>query len=57
MTKEWIRGILKGDKKLCPLTDLKPVNVGNFPEVSVKALFNDFSKRPILKMYFPDKVP
>ena len=38
------------------LNDIKPVNVGFFPEVSVKKLFDEFSQRPEMKIYLPDKM-
>ena len=56
MTKEWVRLILNGDKKLVKLADLKPVNVGNHEECSVKALYKEFSERPNLKPYMPPKL-
>ena len=42
MTKEWLKKILSGEKKLLEMTNLKPVHVGYFPEVSVKQLYDDF---------------
>ena len=56
LTKEWIRLVIRGDKKFCTLLELKPVSVGNFPELSVKALWDEFSKREALKPYLPPKV-
>jgi len=53
MNKEWIKNILNGSKKLLKLTQIKPVNVGNFPEVSVKHLFEEFSGRPEIAVYMP----
>ena len=48
--------ILTGEKKLLPLAELKPVEVGNFPEVSVKQMYKDFSDRDTVKMFMPPKV-
>ena len=48
VTKEWIRLILQGDKKLIPLKQLKPVEVGHYTELSVKKLYDEFSKRPAI---------
>ena len=53
MNKEWIKQILSGEKKLLKLTQIKPVNAGNFPEVSVKNLFKEFSIRPEIVPYMP----
>ena len=55
MNKEWIKNILNGSKKLLKLTQIKPVNVGNFPEVSVKHLFEEFSSRPEIAVYMPPR--
>lgn len=48
--------VLSGEKKLCPLKDLKHVVVGNYPEVSVKALFPKYSKREEIAPYMPPKI-
>jgi len=45
-----------GEKKLIPLKQLKPVEVGHYPELSVKKLFDEFSKRPAIQIYMPPKV-
>ena len=56
VTKEWIRLILQGDKKLIPLKQLKPVEMGHYPELSVKKLYEEFSKRSDIQIYMPPKV-
>lgn len=48
--------ILAGEKKLLPLKDTKPINVGNYQEISVKGLYEDFANRPLLKPYMPPKI-
>ena len=48
--------MLGGEKKLCPLSELKPVAIGHYPEVSVKALFPMYCDRPEVRDYFPSKV-
>ena len=55
-SKEWIRMIFNGEKKLLKLSDLKPVEVGNYPELSVKKLYAEFADRPTVKPYMPPKV-
>ena len=45
-----------GEKKFVPLSELKPVDAGHFPEVSVKGLYEDFANRPEIKKYMPPKV-
>ena len=37
--------ILSGEKKLLPKAEVKWVDVGNYPEISVKALYAEFSQR------------
>ena len=48
--------ILGGEKKLMLKSDINPVDVGNFPELSIKAMYEDFSERPEVKPYMPPKI-
>ena len=48
--------ILKGEKRLLQKSAVKFVDVGNFPEVSVKGLYTEFSERPDIKPYMPPKI-
>ena len=48
--------ILNGEKKLLTLKELKPVDVGHYPELSVKKLYAEFAQREALKPYLPPKV-
>ena len=57
MTKEWLKQILAGTRKLLKLTEVRPVHAGHFPEVSVKNLFEEFSIRPEVNIYLPEKLP
>ena len=56
MTKEWIRMVLNGEKKLLPLKGLKVVEMGHYPELSVKKLFAEFANRAEVKIYMPPYV-
>ena len=56
LTKEWIRMILNGEKKLLPKVDVQWVDVGHYPEVSVKALYAEFAQREDIKVYLPPKI-
>ena len=47
---------MRGEKKFIPLSELKQVDAGQFPEVSVKGLYEDFANRPEIKKYMPPKV-
>ena len=55
--KEWIRQVLDGSKKLVPLSELRPVEVGHYPEVSVLNLWPQYKDRPEVRDYFPSKLP
>jgi 5'(3')-deoxyribonucleotidase len=56
LTKEWIRMILSGEKKLLKMSEIKPVDVGSFPELSIKAMYKEFADRDDIKPYMPPKV-
>ena len=56
LNKDWLKQILSGEKRLMKLDDVKQVNVGNYNEISVKHLYKDFSTRPEMKLYLPDKL-
>ena len=56
LTKEWIRMILSGEKKLLPKADVKWVDVGHYPEISVKSLYIHFAEREDIKVYLPPKI-
>ena len=56
LTKEWIRMILNGEKKLLAKADVKWVDIGHYPEVSVKALYAEFSTREDIAIYLPPKI-
>ena len=55
-TKEWIRMVLAGEKKLLPLKAVKLVDVGHYPELSVKKLYQEFAERKELQPYLPPKL-
>ena len=56
MTKEWIRMILNGEKKLLTMKQLKPIETGHYPELAVVKLYEEFSKRDLVKPYLPPKL-
>ena len=39
-----------------PLADLRVVDAGHYPEISVLHLYNDFSTRPEIQKFMPPKV-
>lgn len=48
--------VLSGEKKLLPKADVKWVDVGHYPEISVKALYKEFAERPEVNIYLPPKI-
>ena len=48
--------ILTGEKLLLSKSQVKPVDVGHYPELSVKAMYEDFAKRPEVAPYLPPKL-
>ena len=57
MNKDFMKQVLREDKKLLPLKNLKCVNIGNHPELALKKMYKEFSVRPALKPYLPDSYP
>ena len=48
--------ILSGEKRLLPRSDVKPVDVGYYPELFVKALYAEYAARPEIQPYLPPKI-
>ena len=48
--------ILSGEKKLLLKADVKWVDVGHYPEISVKSLYAEFAEREEVKPYLPPKI-
>ena len=48
--------ILAGTKELVPKSQLKAFSPGNFPECSVKVLYEQYKEHPQMKMYLPPKL-
>ena len=48
---------MSGEKKLISLKDLRPVAIGNYPEVSVQNLYPIYKDRPEVMDFFPQKLP
>ena len=57
MNKDFLKQVLREDKKLLPLKHLKVVNVGHYPELALHKMYKEFSARPVLKQYLPDSLP
>ena len=41
---------------MIPKSEIKPADIGHYPEISVKALYSDFGERSQVKPYLPPKV-
>jgi hypothetical protein len=54
VTKDFLRDVLQNKKKLLTMGEIKPINIPNYDELSVKNLFKEVSEDPMLKDYFPD---
>ena len=48
--------ILEGDKELMHRAEIKPVDVGAYPELAVKHMYKEFSSRKICAKYLPPKI-
>ena len=57
MTKDFMKLVLQGDKKLLPKSGIKEINVNKYDEISVKNIYSMMLQREELKPYFPDKYP
>ena len=56
LTKEWIRLVLSGEKRLLPKNEVIPVDAGCYPELAVKTLYAEYAERPDIKPFLPPKV-
>ena len=56
LTKEWLRMVLKGEKRFLPQSEVKSCDVGHYPEVSVKALYEEYAQRKEVEPYMPPKL-
>ena len=57
LTKDWLKQILKGEKKFMKMSELRAVNVVKYDELSVKKLYDELLELEGMKKYFPDKYP
>ena len=49
--------VLEGSKKFVPKDELKPYKASNFPECSVKVLYEEYKEHPRMMPYLPPKMP
>ena len=55
MTREFIKDILAGNKRLLKLSEVKYINVPKYDELSVKNLYPRLIELENMKQFFPDK--
>jgi hypothetical protein len=53
MNKDFIKEVLVDKKKLIPRSQLRPIVVPNYDELSVKSLWNDVKEDAELSVFFP----
>ena len=56
-TKDWIKQVFRGEKKLMKMADLRAINVTKYDELSVKRLYDDLLELEGMDQYFPDSYP
>ena len=56
VTKDFLKDVLQGKKKLLKMSEVNFINPPLFDEISVKRLYDDVSKLPLIKDYFPDQL-
>ena len=56
-TKDFVKEVLNGNKKLLKRKEVKFVEVVKYDELSVKHLYTDLIKLPMMSVYFPSKYP
>lgn len=57
MNKDFLKDVLAGNKMLLKKSEVQPITVPFYDELSVKALWPQFSKDKEFTQYFPDKFP
>ena len=57
VNKDFLRQVLRDDKKLFMATDLKKIYVPKYDELSVKNLWPKLQKNSEFMRYMPDKLP
>ena len=57
ITKDFLKDVLQGRKKLLKMTDVRFINAPLFDEIAVKHIYNDVSQQPLIRDYFPDEFP
>jgi len=56
-TRDYAKAMLRGDKGLLKLSEVKFIQVVRYDELAVKHLYKDFMAMPNMSYYFPDRYP
>ena len=56
-TRDFAKEVLRGDKKLLKLREVKFISVVRYDELAVKHLYKDLLELPNMAQYFPNKYP
>ena len=57
VTKDFLKDVLVGNKKLLKMSEVRFINPPLFDEIAVKHLYEDVRQQPLMRDYFPDKLP
>ena len=57
VTKDFLKDVLQGKKKLLKMTEVRFINPPLFDEIAVKHLYDKVSQQTEIKDYFPDELP
>lgn len=52
-TRDWFKAVLKDEKRLIPIANVKSVIVPNYPELSLKKLLPEILNIPDVMLYMP----
>ena len=57
MTKDFLKDVLQGKRKLLKMNEVRFINVPAFNEIAVKYLYDDVVQQNEMMVYFPKKFP
>ena len=57
MTKDFLKEVLKGNKNLLKMNEVRFINVPLYDEIGLKHHYEDVRQLPLIKDYFPDQLP
>ena len=57
MTKDFMKLVLKGEKKLMKRSEVTDISVNKYDEISIKNIYDKMLQRDELKPFFPDSYP